>query len=205
MALRRCRECGHTVSSRAAVCPSCGGPLKSQGGCSPLAVGCLSVILLVIGTIWLLNQSWNVVRSKSGITGDDIEAAKRESAAEQKRAAEAALVRSSAQTFSVDQVVSYYAANEVAGDEALKGKVFKVQGAVDRVGKDIVGRPYVAFRNPGETFRSVQCMFDKSQTAQLSALRPGQHVTIFGKCSGLMMNVLLDDCEIVATGGASGE
>jgi hypothetical protein len=49
MVLRQCRECGNPVSSKAAVCPSCGAPLKraarkssTLGGCS----GCLVIVVV---------------------------------------------------------------------------------------------------------------------------------------------------------------
>jgi hypothetical protein len=44
-------------------------------------------------------------------------------------------------------------------------------------------------------FREVQCYFDDKTTA--SQLEKGMRVTFFGKCDGLMMNVLMKDCKLV--------
>ncbi len=42
MALKKCRECGGDVSTKAASCPKCGAKLKGSG------IGCLIVIIIVI-------------------------------------------------------------------------------------------------------------------------------------------------------------
>jgi hypothetical protein len=54
------------------------------------------------------------------------EEADRRAAEEQVKASleEAKKLKERAKTFSADQVVSYYSANEVAGDEAMKGRVY---------------------------------------------------------------------------------
>ena len=50
MALKKCKECGHSVSNKAASCPSCGAVLKKKTGCGTWVVfGFL--LLLVIGII----------------------------------------------------------------------------------------------------------------------------------------------------------
>jgi hypothetical protein len=45
----------------------------------------------------------------------------------------------------------------------------------------------------------VQCFFKESDASDLARLRKGDTVVIEGVCDGLMMNVLLKDCRIVAT------
>ena len=44
MALRKCRECGNYVSTKAKACPACGAPNKSRS--SPLRLGCAGVFIL---------------------------------------------------------------------------------------------------------------------------------------------------------------
>ena len=53
MALRKCKECGQAVSSKATVCPQCGAVLKKQMGCGS---GCLVLLILfavlaAVGTV----------------------------------------------------------------------------------------------------------------------------------------------------------
>ena len=100
-------------------------------------------------------------------------------------------------TFSAEYLVGSYTQNEVAADEAFKGKWLKVTGQVDRIGKDVLNTPYVTVKAGNDPIRQVQCMFDQSQQGRLASLRPGQEVVISGKCSGLMMNVLVRECDLV--------
>lgn len=42
MALKKCKECGKEVSTKAKECPSCGAPVKSSS-----SVGCLTIIAII--------------------------------------------------------------------------------------------------------------------------------------------------------------
>jgi hypothetical protein len=95
------------------------------------------------------------------------------------------------------ELVMAYDQNEVAADRSYKGKTIVVEGSVDRVGKDILDTMYVSLSGPENSFRSVQCLFEDEHEAQLSNLHPGQRVQVVGRCDGLMMNVLVKDCQIV--------
>ena len=133
--------------------------------------------------------------------GSGIAAASKQAQAVQQaaRAAEAqqrAAMRNQVAVYTADQVVTYYANNEVAGDNALKGKMLKVEGDVDRVGKDFLNNAYVSLKHAPETFRSVQCFFNDQR--QIGTLSSGAHVVIYGRCDGLMGNVLIKDCEIIS-------
>ncbi len=128
---------------------------------------------------------------------DNIAAAKRNVDELAEKTAADAKIRRDSPTFPASQVVGNYDANEVAADEALKGRYFKVSGDVDRVGKDILGNSYLTLKSGEGTFRSVQCFFDEKRMRELAALRPGVHVTVFGKCDGLMANVLMRECELM--------
>src|ERR1700675_2058861 len=64
MALRRCKECGRDVSSKADKCPNCGAPIKRKG--TSLSVGCLTLIILVAATAWAMNSISKYQRSPEG-------------------------------------------------------------------------------------------------------------------------------------------
>src|SRR5689334_16362869 len=52
MALKPCRECGREISTEAKSCPHCGKKAPTGAGSSPLAVGCLAILVLVaIGSL----------------------------------------------------------------------------------------------------------------------------------------------------------
>lgn len=88
-----------------------------------------------------------------------------------------------------------YEANEVAADLKYKDKVLVVRGVVDNIGKDITDDIYVTLKT-GEMFGSIQCFFADSHVNEAASLAKGQTITIKGKCSGKMMNVLLNGCSI---------
>jgi hypothetical protein len=98
---------------------------------------------------------------------------------------------------------SFYEQNEIAADQKFKDKWFKVSGLVQSVGTDILGSPYVAIEAGDDTFFLVQCVFALDNSDDLASLRRGQRVTIAGKGSGKMGNVLLRECRIVPRGRSS--
>lgn len=96
------------------------------------------------------------------------------------------------------RLVTLYEANAVLCDEELKGRRISVAGKIRSIDKDILGTPYVAFRGPQNTFCSVQCFFTKADTEALMNLLAGHSVTISGVVKGKLMNVILEDCKIIA-------
>jgi hypothetical protein len=49
MALKKCKECGREVSSKADKCPNCGAPVKKDAS---LGAGCLTIIIVVGLIVW---------------------------------------------------------------------------------------------------------------------------------------------------------
>ena len=51
MALKKCKECGNQVSTRADKCPNCGAPVKKKR--QQIKVGCLGtiIVLVLVGVI----------------------------------------------------------------------------------------------------------------------------------------------------------
>lgn len=101
---------------------------------------------------------------------------------------------------SAEALLAHYQANEVAGDQDFKGKLFAVQGRVETVGKDLLDTPYVALRGGPSTLFSVQCMFSKADEGKLAGIKPGDWVTIAGTGRGKLGNVVVGDCWIYGTG-----
>ena len=58
MALRKCRECKGSVSSKATVCPHCGAPIKKAGGAGGVSsgCGCLIIIAVIVGIAVFASQ-----------------------------------------------------------------------------------------------------------------------------------------------------
>ena len=88
-----------------------------------------------------------------------------------------------------------YDKNEVAADLSFKDKEIFVSGAIDSIGKDILGTPYVVIDKNKGIF-GVQCMFNMKDLPQLASLRKGQLIHVIGVCNGKMGNVVLKNCRI---------
>ena len=96
------------------------------------------------------------------------------------------------------QLISDYQANEVSADAKYKDKTVQVTGTIQNIGKDILDNPYVALSgNSSDLITSVQCMFDKSDEGQLATLSKDKKITLQGKVSGKLGNVLINGCSIV--------
>ncbi|WP_298539482.1 hypothetical protein [uncultured Aquimarina sp.] len=99
------------------------------------------------------------------------------------------------QTISSRNLIAIYEKNEVSADNDFKNKTFYVEGRIDDIGKDFLDNIYITPKGASNNFRNVQCFIDDPTV--VSKLQKGQFVTVYGKCNGLMMNVLMKDCEIV--------
>jgi len=98
-------------------------------------------------------------------------------------------------TITATQLIAEYEANEVSADNTFKGKTFYVAGTVLDIKKDILGKIYVIL-DGGNIIRRVQCYFEDAETA--GKMSKGMEVTFKGKCSGLMMNVVMKECELIS-------
>ena len=54
MALKKCKECGKEVSTKAKECPGCGAPIKQS---SAGAIGCLTLFILFVIAMIISKQS----------------------------------------------------------------------------------------------------------------------------------------------------
>lgn len=99
-------------------------------------------------------------------------------------------------TVTPHKLVGDYDANEVAADQAYKGKALRVTGTVEDIGKDITDSIYVTLAT-GHSVRTVQVFFDDEHTDAVAKLGKGDEVTVQGECMGLMLNVLIREAVFV--------
>ena len=87
-----------------------------------------------------------------------------------------------------------YRANEIAADSRYRGKLIEISGGVDRIRRDELGRGLLSLQStdtaadnatghaaePGQ----VMCYFTEDTEASASGVRPGDDVSIWGRCEG---------------------
>jgi len=96
------------------------------------------------------------------------------------------------------EISEAYKANEVAADAKYKGKLVEISGTVDTIGKDILNTPYISLEGyKYAILDKVQCMFAKSDESKLIDISKGQQITLKGKVSGKLGNIVVNDCQIV--------
>jgi hypothetical protein len=94
-------------------------------------------------------------------------------------------------TLSAEVLYTIYDENEVKADEGAKGRTFVLTGTISNIGVAL-GEPYVVLQAKENSLLGVQCTFkDKAEVAKLSK---GQQISLIGKCSGKVINVMMDDC-----------
>lgn len=83
-------------------------------------------------------------------------------------------------------------------DANFKNHVIQTDGVVDDVKKDIMNSVYITV-GTGRRFEipQVQCFVADNQVGKAANLSKGSRVRVRGRVQGLMMNVLVKDCEIV--------
>jgi hypothetical protein len=88
-----------------------------------------------------------------------------------------------------------YVDNPVAADEKFKGKILKVEGTVSTIDKETNGKICVMLET-GEIIGYVFCYFPESQSKEVAKINKGNYKTIKGKCTGKLIGVVLEDCEV---------
>jgi hypothetical protein len=98
-------------------------------------------------------------------------------------------------TLSADQLYYDYNSNEVSADTKYKGKVVVVSGAIQSIGKDILGSAYIIVGGKG-FLDGAQCTFTKAEEASVGRLAKGQRVSVKGEVGGKMGHVQLSKCSL---------
>ncbi len=89
-----------------------------------------------------------------------------------------------------------YLDNGGDSERKFKERDLIVAGAVDSLGRDLLGRAFVTV---GDASRHdlllVRCYFSTDMEDQIASLQPGQYVYVLGVCKGRVFQVMVEDCE----------
>lgn len=169
-----CPKCRETILAGAKKCKHCGADLRNWFVRHKILTGILVLILLgIIGNV--MNGDTGAPGSNSPITP--------QAEAEQ------------AIAITARELYAQYEANEIQADALYKNKTLAVSGTIQNIGKDILDDPYISFKTDN-LIGSVQCMLADTEKEKAAQLREGTAITLQGKNSGKLMNVLLRNCVI---------
>jgi hypothetical protein len=185
MALVKCKQCGNDVATNAAACPKCGAPV-------PKGTSVTKVLLYVFGGLFSLCFLGTCLAGLGSKMREQKGGASASASQGSTRQAEAPKL------VEIRTLLREYADNEVRADSNFKDQVIQTAGIVDDVKKDITNSIYVTL-GTGKQFEipQVQCFFDDAQAQKAASLSKGAKIGVRGRVSGLMMNVLVKDCEFI--------
>jgi len=92
-------------------------------------------------------------------------------------------------------LVAEFNKDETAANKKYLDKVIAVKGKVADIKTDSVGQATV-FLDSGDLMAAVTCSFYQDEASITKQLRPGNEVTVKGKCTGKLMDVVLNKCSI---------
>ncbi len=77
-------------------------------------------------------------------------------------------------------------------------QVIDISGNIVEVGQEITGEYYVSLE--GGIIYNVKCNFQASEQEKVKDLVEGQEITVKGYCRALIMDLIVDDCQLVNIG-----
>jgi hypothetical protein len=178
----KCKRCGNEVVANAAACPQCGLAVSKGSSTSKLVlIGLGGLGLCIFGTCF--------VGAVGALAGKGSGGAASGASA---RASEARFVE-------ISTLLSEYRDNEVRADSNFKGHYITTTGLVGDVKRDVMNSIYVTLGTGGRLeVPKVQCFFSDAQAKKAATLSSGTRVTVLGRVDGLMLNVLVRDCEFLS-------
>jgi len=176
----KCPKCQEEIIAGAQKCKHCGSDLRVWWKRHKILTG--------IGIFFVL-----VIISAAFSSGDKENGAS--SAPEQAQTTKETPVKLSGIKISASQLYAAYTANEIKADDMYKNKILEVSGSVSSIGKDIMDNPYVVLKT-SDLLGGIQCMLTDEEKSKAGKLSKGNLITVVGKNTGKMMNILLDECSI---------
>lgn len=177
MALKACLGCKKEIGEGAKPCPNCGRK-KPHG-------------LSVVETLGVVMFSLFVLAAMCGRRDKDESSAPASGIA---HASEEAALPIPPIELGAQQLWAAYDANEVAADNAYKGRVLAVTGKVVSIEKGILSEILVKLAADGP-YDYVIATMDKSQASAAAALSKGTRLTVLGKGNGMIIgSPMLADC-----------
>jgi hypothetical protein len=98
-------------------------------------------------------------------------------------------------TLTTDELFSAFEENETTANEKFLGKVIEVTGKVSEIEKTDKGQLVIVL-SCNSPMGGVRCTFETNQKKILNTVTKGTIHTVKGKCSGMLMEVVFDNCSL---------
>lgn len=94
-----------------------------------------------------------------------------------------------------NELMEEYESGELNADNLYKGKLLKVSGKITSIEEYLIETTYITLET-NEIFANITCMLKDSELGKVSGLRKGDYIILTGRCSGIFLNVRLEDSVI---------
>lgn len=95
-------------------------------------------------------------------------------------------------TLESKQLFDEYDQNEDAANKKYLGKILSVRGKIADRAVDSKG--VISFILEGGEMAGVGCQFEKGSLDEIQNIKKGQVISVKGRCTGMLMDVVLVDC-----------
>ncbi len=167
-----CKTCGAEIAKSANTCPHCGAK-QHQG------VYAVCTLIAVFTFLYFVFKIVDVINSPSEPSAQDP-------------------AEPSIEISAVD-LWGEYCKNEVAADDAYKGKYLKLTGTIEDISADMLTDDPCIVLSSGDSLGlyGIQCFFtDDEGRDAIGQLEDGQEITIIGKCTGRNIVIQLTACKL---------
>ncbi|MDY2883583.1 MAG: hypothetical protein SOT71_13110 [Romboutsia timonensis] len=190
--IKKCKSCGKDLDKSAKICPSCGKDQRSFFGKHKIITGI--IVLAIIGGI---GSGGNVEENKENeIASADTKQQEVTTSANTSKEKEEKKEKEETIEINASDLYKAYDSNEVKADKNYKDKGLEITGKVSDIGVTL-GQTYVCLSTGEYSAFSVQCFFDDdSEIDKVSELDKGDTVTIYGTCTGMSLNVVVNNCKL---------
>jgi hypothetical protein len=103
-------------------------------------------------------------------------------------------------TLTSDDLIAEYQKNSLGADQKYKGQLVEVSGKVGKIGKGLMGAPFVSLGTASEEDQfGVTCYLTPAAADEAAKLQPGAAVKLRGTCMGQLGGIALrlQDCDFV--------
>lgn len=199
LGLTKCAKCGKQISYKAEKCPYCGVKVKKNTGA--FAILLLSLIFAFLILIVIVSGTTTTQKTIDASTINSAHSAQ-ENAAKSTSSIQSRAhsqdAKSEFDPIDVNDLNKSYEFNQIKADNDFSGKWLLITGPVNRIAKDLDGRPILGLSLENRGF-NLTCEFsDPDEIKKLAALLPGQEISIFGYCQDKMGSAYFVNCKIVS-------
>lgn len=95
-------------------------------------------------------------------------------------------------TIGSEELIARFEENETKANSLYLGKILEVEGHIQNI--TITENNILNVTIKGSDFAGIECQFANNDSAQIRYFKVGDLISLKGKCSGFLLDVVLVDC-----------